>query len=79
MTSKQKIRVIMKLKQQMEVEAGKIRAARQIIERVSPRRDALIVKMLDAGMTEREVGALADLSGPRVHQIYYEQQEREAA
>ncbi len=35
------------------------------------RRDALIVKLSDRGLSEREVGLLAKMTGPRVNQIYH--------
>lgn len=35
------------------------------------RRDALIVKLSDRGVSERTIGSMAKMSGPRVNQIYH--------
>jgi hypothetical protein len=57
--------------EKLEKEAAIIRQSQAAITRAARRRDLYIVKLLDGGMTEREVGEHANLTGPRVHQIYH--------
>lgn len=57
--------------EKLEKEAEIIRRSQAAIDRAARRRNLYIVKLLNAGMTEREIGALCNLSGPRVHQIYH--------
>lgn len=35
------------------------------------KRDRLIVKLADRDLSEREIGRMANMSGPRVNQIYH--------
>lgn len=67
MTPSRKTAAIEKLEREAEI----IRRSQAAIDRAARRRNLYIVKLLDAGMTEREIGVLCNLSGPRVHQIYH--------
>ena len=67
MTPSRKAAAIEKLEHEAEI----IARAQRAIDRAARRRNLYIVKLLDAGLTEREIGAMCNLSGPRVHQIYH--------
>ncbi len=47
--------------------AAEIEIARQRVRELSAERKALGLRLLGTGMSEREVGALAGVSGPAVH------------
>lgn len=55
----------------LRIEAEQIEAFNLKMAAARKRRDALIVRIADRGVSETEVGRAAKLSGPRVNQIYH--------
>lgn len=67
MTVIQRMNNIEKLQEQRDI----IREAQRTIARATRRRNLYVIKLLDGGLTEREVGEHAGVTGPRAHQIYH--------
>jgi hypothetical protein len=63
--------VTAKLMADLRIEAESIEAFELKKAAARKRRDSLIVRIAERGVSEREIGRAAKMSGPRVNQIYH--------
>lgn len=69
--SRMKPEVTARLMAQLRDEAESIELWKLKIAAATKRRDALIVRIADRGVSEREIARSAKVTGPRVNQIYH--------
>lgn len=71
MTIKEQARLdrIARLAESLEADTEEIKSLESQLRAVRARRKQSVIKLAKAGMSERQIGALAGMAGPSVHEI----------